>query len=170
MADIDALWIHYINESFHCPSAYRQLAPLYLYHAPCTLSEKEQILLYVLVLPPENNQPLLYLYFFFILRVCCTIMQEKGPESNLIMPSGAPGGFRWDVPRHRELLCVVLAIAAAGPVPGGWSLLCTPYSPGTRLCALYTANLRSVCRLSSHIENPVAPNITAFLFEPCPAE
>ena len=42
-------------------------------------------------------------------------MQEKGPESNLIMPSGAPGGFRWDVPRHRELLCVVLAIAAADP-------------------------------------------------------
>lgn len=167
MVDIDALWIHYINESFHCPSAYRQLAPLYLYHAPCTLSEKEQILLYVLVLPPENNQPLLYLYFFFILRVCCTIMQGKGPESinNAIRSS------RWiSLGRTASSRTIVRS-------PGhscGWSssrrVIFIMYYPGTRFYALYTANLRSVCRLSSQIENPVAPNITAFLFGPCSAE
>lgn len=56
------------------------------------------------------------------------------------------------VPRHLELLYVVLAIAAADPAPDGMQLSISLLYPGTRLSALYTAKphrLSSVLRILS---------------------
>ena len=96
--------------------------------------------------------------------MCCTIMQEKGPEgiNNAIRSS------RWiSLGRTASSRTIV---RSPGHSCGGSS---------SRRDVLYFIiqargslhyGVHYICRLSSHIENPVAPNITAFLFGPCSAE